>query len=284
MFKKVENLKSKDGMALVMALLIMSLIMVSALAFSRIIFGEVRMSLNIINSVGSFYSADSGMEKTLYYLKYAHEHSDFDFFKRLEGSSTNLGTNQSFVVEMASTTYSNFLAYNITTSTPAHVDIIDLGGDVSSIDWSNNPALEHKYQIDWYIDSCFPYHASDRLEVNYESFEAGFTNPEIKKDILVCNCVYGSDQCYQPVAGYSIDNNRYYRFSFRPLHSTVSSLNFVLKEGSSDIGILSQAGITVDGNYKNSKYRLKAVLPALSPLSDIFSYVIFSEEPLIKDL
>ena len=284
MFRKSKNLQANKGMALVMSLLIMSLIMVSALAFSRIIFGEIRMSLNVINSIGSFYTADAGMEKSLFYLKYAKLSSNLANFEGLVNDPDVIfnSNNQSFKIVVADSSYVGFTAYDVTSSSPAQVDIVDPVGNIDTISW---PIPASIYKIEWYVDSCWPYHASDRLEVSYTSFGENFFNPIIEKDIIVCNCSYNTqDKCSTQVAGYSIANDRYYSFSFRPLNDTVSRLDFNLSDGTNNLGILSQVAITVDGAYKNSQYRLKANLPAISPLSNVFSYVIFSEESLIKDL
>ena len=290
MIKKENNLIfQKKGMALVTSLIILSLIMVSVLAFAKIIMSEVKMSVNIINSIGSFYAANAGMEKSLYYLKYSHNNSSFDVFKNLEDAAIeDIGDSQRFDIIQSSSQYQNFIAYNVSSSSPAYVDIIDPSGSVASIDWSSDGSSPpYRAEVKWQIKDCFPYHASDRLEISYQSFDSGFQNSESDVQIVVCNCAFGSDVCGgddDPWWTETIYNDRYYRFNFRPLNSLVDRLEMSVKDNAdADQGIFSRIAATVDGIYRNSKYRLKAVMPALAPVSGAFSYVIFSEEPLTKD-
>lgn len=291
---KQKNIKEQKGAALVMTLLILSLMMTSAVALSRIILGEVRMAVNTINSLSAFYAADSGIEKSLYYIKYARKNSNTDPFNNLQNKNYLLDNGESFYFVQASTTAPGFIAYDVTTSTPAHVDIIDPAGNISNIDWDtvSGPGDSHYYQLTWSIDNCFPFHASDKLEITSNAFSnISLFNASTKKDIAICDCSYNSnDVCSLTSANYPISDSNFYRFSFRPLNNTVKSIAFDIyadpSGGAPDyiVGIASNAVVTVDGSYKNSKYRLRVEIPALAAVSDIFSYVIFSEEELKKNL
>ena len=61
--------KNEKGVILVMAMMILALMMTSVLALSKIIRGEINMTRNIDNSIIAFYVAESGIEKSLYYIK-----------------------------------------------------------------------------------------------------------------------------------------------------------------------------------------------------------------------
>jgi hypothetical protein len=275
----------QEGVALVMALLILSLMMTSAIALSRIIIGEVKMAINTVNSMNSYYAADSGIEKSLYYIKYTREKGDDAAFNSLYNKEFNIeNSRQSFKFTELTTSTPGFLVYDITTSTPAHVDITDFSGDISGgTNWGEGGG--HQYLLEWVIEDCFPYHASDKLEVTTYAF-SNDSNFEVSTDkyIAVCNCTYADDTCDETLTTKSISNTKFYRFSFRPLDSTVESIDFNVYDSSPAItGIPSNASITTDGNYKNSKYRLKVEIPTIGALSDVFSYVIFSEEILEKE-
>ncbi len=286
-------------MVLVMSLMILSLIMVSVLAVSKIIIGDVRMSVNTVNVVGSFYAAESGLESSLYYIKYGRNESDMSIFESLqdEESSPNnpltqiVGTTgQGYIVRTSSLSSQNFVAYDISTSSPAHVDILDPSGMIGSIDWDNSVNNSHNYSVSWSITDCFPNHASDRLEINIASFAEKFSEPQLDKKVVLCNCQYDSgDTCSETIANYPISDTRYYRFSFRPLDNMVASLDFsiygcISPAQCETLGIPSRVEAVVDGIYKQSSYRLKAEMPALGSVSDIFNYIIFTEEGLIKNL
>ncbi len=289
MFRFIQQLKSNQvGASAVMALLILSLVLAAALSLTSVLLNEVRISLNAENVVASAYVAESGVEKSLYYIKYSRLQSDFDYYTNLQGQQQTIYNNGKFNIITASLNNVIFNAYNISTSSPAHMDIIDPSGDISSVVWPDkDPDQISSYSIGWDIDACYPDHASDRLEVTIYSFGTGYldpsgnvSSPDVSKNIYVCSCEsseYQDSNCVT-INGPGLSTSRYYRFVFRPLDSTAEKVSFFLNGG----GIFSQALIEVDGTYRTSQYRLRATLPALSPTSDIFSYVIFSEEELKK--
>jgi len=281
--------KRKEGMALVMSLLILSLIMTSVLAMAKIIISEIRMSVNTGNSVASFYAAESGIEKSLYRLKYARQNSDYDAFSSLEGSHEEINSNLSFDITQATTSTVQFIAYNLTTSTPAQVSIMDpLGYIEGGINWGALESTAYGYNISWNIDKCFPDHASDRLEITTTAFEniagsgVSYFNSNTDKQVLICSCAYDTSVCNNTVSFYNLPDTKYYNISFRPLDGNVSKLIFNLTENGTDIGILSEASIIADGNYHNSRYRLKANISSIAPVDNIFNYVIFSEQAISK--
>lgn len=273
--------KNSQGITLVVALLVLSLAGMTIMLLTKLITLQLKSSLNSVNSIGAYYVSESGIEQSLYYLQYARNNNNFvDNFDRLEQSGfnlVNLANGGEYHINIASTTASrSWDFFDISTSSPQHIDIIDPAGNIDTIAWHNQPSSLN-YIIQWGIDSCFPNHASSRLETKIYSFEANFANPKVDTKVDICNCAYGSSEC-DNISYSLLDRNRYYRFTFRPLDTTVNDFNFSM----SDVGIKSAASIEVDGVYRSSNYRLKVQLPALSPSSDIFSYVIFSEEDLTK--
>ncbi len=289
----MKNLQQdKQGVVLVIALMILSAIMFSALVLSKVLIGEVKMSLNVANVATSFHTAESAVEKALYYVKYASKNSDNTLFTGLQDASApdNLqyidsDLTMGFDIIESTIDAQDFIAYNVSTSSPVHVDIIDPAGKLDSAsidDWSSGGAVS--YNVDWQIVDCFPNHTTDKLEVTVNSFDADFTNPETEKRVSICDCDYESEQCKINLTDYSIANNKYYRFTFRPLDSEIKQLEFNLYEDSNPIGILSETNIKVSGKFHTSIYNIQARIPSITPLSDAFNYVIFSEEDLIKDL
>lgn len=284
MSKKIKQHKNnQQGIVLVMALMILTVILVTTLLLSKILLNEVKMSLNLNNAMVSFYSAESGIEKSLYHIKYSKSINNFSSFLGLSTPGSNhydLENGQSVTITNSTTTAASFYRYNIPTSSPAHVNIIDPAGDIDNIDWGAGG--ENQYRVHWELEDCFPHKYDHRLEVTAASFADNFSDPDVKTHVFICDCTYDSDQCSDDLNLFTAYSNRFYRFSFRPLDSTVKKLSFDIEGG--DVGILSEAEIETYGRYKNSQYYIKVGLPSLSPASDIFDYVIFSEEKLIKDL
>lgn len=57
----------QKGISLVIALLIMTIMLAIVLSISTILFNEIKIISNVGNSISSFNSAESGIEKTLYF-------------------------------------------------------------------------------------------------------------------------------------------------------------------------------------------------------------------------
>lgn len=284
------------GMTLVMALLLLTVMMSSALALGQFIVRELRMSLNSTNAIAAFYAADSGLEKALFYLKYGVDNSNLTIFDGLTSSPFTMGSaGASFSYGSATTTSPipqggthTYTVFDISTSSPGtlpgSINIIDPSGNVNNIDWGPNIlGLNYSYKVYWKVEGCFPNHASDKLEVANVSFANNFSDVRNDSNILICNCNYGSDWCDDAVSQFNMSDNRYYSFSFRPLDAPVEELSFDVFEGANPIGVKSEAFIDVLGNYHNASYSLQAKIPALNVISGVFSYIIFSEQPLIKN-
>lgn len=283
-----------------MALVILLLMMSSALLLGTYLREELKMTLNATNSIAAFFAADSGLEKSLYYLKYGMQESDLSIFEQLEsGSPFNIsGSDASYEYEAATVTspvptaaelaqgQHTFSAYDIGTSTSAQVSILDPTGEVTGINWGSNPSgLNYSYTVFWKIRGCFPDHASDKLEVSHVSFTDNFGEVQNDSRIIICNCALSSeDWCDSSVSQFVVYDNRYYRFSFRPLDAKVDQIGFDLYEDFDIVGIRSEVFLNVKGFYHNSQAVLQARLSAGESISDVFNYIIFSEEPLVKDL
>ncbi len=279
--------KNNPGFALVMTLMILSVAMLTGLFMNSIIVGEVRVSLNTVNVVNSYYAAESGIERALYYIttdKLADNATYYDDLDSVPPDS--LANSATYVYESTSISAPNFSATNINNTNPAHVSIVDPRGDIANIEWSTN--IDIQGLVKWRINNCFPTvespisHTSDRLEITQYSFANSFSSPAVYKIVAVCDCSNDPlilNSC-RNINLTSISGNKYYRFVFRPLDSPVNGLDFSLINAS---GILSETLTKVKGKYKNSEYLLQAKMSALQPASDIFSYVIFSEEDLTKD-
>lgn len=65
--RKFKILKTEKGVSLIITFFIMLIILAVVLSISIILYSEVKVIRNIGNSVASFYAAESGIEKVLYY-------------------------------------------------------------------------------------------------------------------------------------------------------------------------------------------------------------------------
>lgn len=62
-----DNNKKESGVSLIITFYMMMIVLIIVLAISIILYSEVKIIRNIGGSVLSFYAADSGIEKVLYY-------------------------------------------------------------------------------------------------------------------------------------------------------------------------------------------------------------------------
>lgn len=272
--------KNTKGFALAMTLMILSLAMLTGLFMNSIIVGEVRVSLNTVNVVNSYYAAESGIERALYYITTSEMGAEDNilYYDSLDvlANSSSLDNGASYTYALTSTSSPSVSFTNVSNTNPAHVSIVDPRGNIGSISWAGSAQFANLY---WKINNCFPAHASDRLETTIYSFGANFNNPDVQKVVHVCDCKsdVGIDSCTTLNIS-DLSSNRYHKFTFRPLDSEASLIDFSMSGG-----IFSETLTKVKGKYKNSEYLLQAKMSALQPTSDIFSYVIFSEEELSKD-
>lgn len=293
---KFKDYKKQQGVALVLALVILFVIMVSATALGKIILSGLQITLNSSNSLRAFYSADSGIEKVLYYSKYNKIRGENWPIGSLENETFSLygSSDSQFYFTEISTSTPGFYFYNVTTSSPAHIDIIDVAGNLPAvIDWDPS-GLNHQYELDWSITDCFPDHASDRLQISSYYFDSSDLSSDpfqvsVDTDVAVCNCTYNGNPTISNACDTftkTIFDTKFYRFAFRPLDDTVASLSFNVWETSATNYLASSTAnlyAVVDGSYKNTEHRLSVQIPETAPISDIFSFAIFSEEVIRKE-
>lgn len=275
MIRFLKNFKEdQSGIALVLVLTVLFSVMFSVLVISYIIGSETKISKQSSNAIMAYYIAESGIEKGLYYLKDSRNSNDYTIFTGLQGFTTSTGNGGSFLISTSSLAAPDFLATDIPTSSPVYVDIIEPLEDVQGINWGTAT----QFDVDWQILNCFPDYASARMQITANSFESNFTNPESVTYLAVCNCNYGSDAC-DTYSG-PVSANKYYRFTFKPLDIKLKQVEFAIDNSGN--GIPSESLIESYGTYGESRYYIKAQIPAFGSAFDIFQYIIFSEENLTK--
>lgn len=273
---KIKNLQNnQSGVVLIMSLMILLVMVISVIALSRVIVGEVKMTRNSDNSIIAFYAAESGIEQALYYLKLGRQTTDFSNFLALESlSETFIDNERNYSFGSATTTGAYFETFDFSTSSPATAHIILPDGTIPG--GTAEASLSTFYDINWSIDNCSPTHSSDRLEVSVASLYKETTiKSDTKQFIYTCGC-NSADECV-PIVANNIDNDKLYYFTFRPLDDAVSYLKL-----EPDNRYPGEANIAVVGNYRQSSHTINVKVNTLPPASNIFSYVLFSDDELSK--
>lgn len=282
--KKIKLLiNNQSGVVLIVSLMILLVMIVSVIAVSRIISGEVKMTRNFDNAIVSYYLAESGLEEALFYLKYSKDTGYFsEYFDQLDDSQSakSLDNEKSYIFSLATTTVEYFEAFDLSTTSPAKIDIIGLGGTIPSA----AAVLPTAYDLEWSIDDCYSGgHASDKLEISYTSLYKSGTElkSETKQTFINCGCSSGSDSC-DLFTSSDLANNKFFYFTLKPLDDDVAYVKLTPKLGSGQSYLPGFAKIQVSGLFRQSIYYMTAELPVYAPLSNIFDYVVFSEEDIEK--
>lgn len=276
---------NQSGVVLIVSLMILLVMIVSVIALSRIISGEVKMTRNFDNAIVSYYLAESGMEEALFYLKYSKEIDDFNnYFDQLDDTQSakflDNDKEKSYIFSLATTTIEYFEAFDLSTTSPAKVDIVGFGGSIPSA----ASTLPTAYDLAWSIEDCYGGgHASDKLEISYTSlYKSGTTlKSETKQTFINCGCSSGSDSC-DLFTSADLANNKFFYFTLTPLDGDVAYVKLTPKLGGGQSYLPGFAKIQVSGFYRQSVYHMTADLPVYAPLSNVFNYVVFSEEDIEK--
>jgi len=285
MADKNKILADQQGVVLVMSLMILLVMMTSVISLAQVIFGEIKMTRNADNSIIAFYSAESGIERGLFYLKFSKEENDLTYFNRLADTSNDynqydIDLERQVSFAEATTTVEYYEVYDVSTTTPARVDIVRPEGEIPSA----ASGLPESFKLEWSIDNCYEdSHASDKMEISYTSlYKSGNSlQSETKQMLAVCGCVEGSDSCDNKISNV-LDDNKFYYFTFRPLDDEISYIKFTPYTGNGTAYLPSEALIQTNGYYRQSMHSMSVRVPNYTSLSNIFTYVIFSEEDLEK--
>lgn len=273
MFKFVKN---KDGAILLMSLLVLSSMLIAGISMATLTLNELKQSKSSDYSVIAYYAADSAIEGAIYKLR------------KLNLSADYLNTNY------ASGTFENSAAWeNNIISTPAYNTLLR----------QNRSAVINLYDSE---EDCG---AVKCVECIWNDLDAGESDPDIEATFYpwrftgVINVLpgQGEQEYYRSIpenrlnlssiAGpwhkynFSLLDNTCYTLRLRPLYDDAD----VTIKTYSDAGCTAQMGIpsflSIDalGKYETSKQRIKTVVSKDAPLSNIFEFVLFSEEPIIKN-
>lgn len=272
----LKFVKNKEGAILVMSLLVLSGMLITGISMATLTLNELKQAKSSDYSVIAYYAADSAVESALYKLR------------KLNLSATYLNENY------ASGSFQNLAAWeNNISSTPAYNALLR----------QNRSAIINLY------DSEQDCGAVKCVECAWNDLDAGESDPDLEVTFYpwrftgLINVLpgQGEQEYYRSVpenrvntssvAGpwhkynFSLLNNTCYTIRVRPLYDDAD----VTVKTYSDVGCTTQIGIpsflTIDalGKYGTSKQRIKTVVSKEAPLSNIFEFVLFSEEPIVKN-
>lgn len=262
--------KKAKGSALLIAVMIMTSVVAVSATTAKIVMNEVQQSSIVDKASLAYYSAETGAEKALYYIrKLGIAPSFFNQTKEnLSATSRNIIT--------ASTTES-VIYTSIKKDSSYQLDLFG-DGDLVALD---NQISSVKFECTG--------KANNLLEVSWVSWQVDGTFNQPEQPTGLISCLEGG----QSVNLSSVDTDRFYTMKITARFDDVDNLKITAYNQenptyncncqvpmSSNIFIKSTGILSDDGGEVNQAVTI--TMPKRAPVLNIFDHVIFSEESLEK--
>ncbi len=265
---KDKLLQSEQGNVLVYALLTIAAILSSSIVISNIINGSIGHSGLIASSEEAFYSAESGLEKTLYTI-------------RKEDNLPQSGScdidNIDCEVEVSNDKV-NYLMLDLERNQSVQIDLFDpennlhsSGVDSFAMEWANSQTWLEVSIVEWPNDYVFSW-PNLLGQVNVD-------------DLPTQKFLYSGGQDFNLAINNYFVKTKNYRVRIKALYGNADDL--IIKLYGTDNGgvpIAFPNYLTIDavGKYRDSSQRLSVEMPRYSSLLGLFDYVLFSESVITK--
>lgn len=268
--------KNKEGAILIMSLLVLSSMLIAGISMAVLTLNELKQAKSSDYSIIAYYAADSAIEGAIYKLR------------KLDFSASDLNTNYASGTFGNSATWENNIA-----STPAYnallrqnrsaiINLYDSEQDCGAVKcveciWNDLETGESDPDLEV---TFYPWQFTGLINVLPEQGEQEYYR-SVPENRINFSAIAGPWHKYNA----SLLDNTCYTLRVRPLYDDAD----VTVKTYSDAGCANQIGIpsflTIDalGKYETSKQRIKTVVSKDAPLSDIFQFVLFSEEPIVKN-
>lgn len=270
-------LYKQNGTVILLALLVMTGMITIGLATATLVLNEIQQSSQLDKSMVAFYAAESAVEKGIYQVR-KQEFVTGEEEKILPNNASYL---------MITDDAEDYLVTNLLKDQTLQLDLyipgslLPLDSPVKSLgfSWSDDPGS-------W-------------LEVRWVAWTTlGVLNPEVTGAERGKKIPPGDDQII------NLDVNDYlYKVRITARYADVSNLEIVaydqVNPNPTDCGtpgpgsdcqtpIPGRIKIKGLGEYPNNspsaaKQAILVTLPQISPLSGLYDYVIFSEDPVVKE-
>ena len=312
----------QQGSVLLVALIILGVIAISAIALSLLLLHEIRSSRYSDNGMVSYYVAESGIERSLWRLSYAKDNSLPNAFVSIDQLTKQCGAEDAsldgkcigngrcygttnpctsdpvcapgfcvlgdrerlYDFTSAAIKATTTIAYSVLQNSPVFMDIFDPLQEGSPIVTGIS-----QINVNWYLSSCSGVDGSAKLEITYTPIEGvtGTLTPGVQTtQVAVCGCATatGSGEYACTPVPVSISQTKFYRITYRSLDVPVKRIELTASDSlGAAVAIPSPVTVVVTGSYRESQSRVTANAQWKDALSGAFSYVVFSEESLIKD-
>jgi len=267
--------KDQRGIILVMTLIIMAILLSVAIGFGVVIISDIRQAASIDNSIIAYFAADAGLERNLFLLR---KQEDVKSINDLISKTGNLaGSDSDWNISSSTNFEPTFLRQRIKNGQSVKLFFLNRDTETDpnavesiSVDWNKSLLSPTKMQISFTrlkpeTDGVVYKTDQNLVALSTTSDCYNFLDLPSKSDYVVEIKALGSSDGYiddLKVIGYDgecNDDNR------EKIDNAISNLTLIS-----------------EGLHGNSKQRIIAHLPPRTPVSGIFSFVLFSEEDITK--
>lgn len=253
-------LKSQSGSLLLMSMLMLAGIITAAGTMGIITLQNLQQSIAVDQGIVSFYAAESGVEDGLYELRkketaVASIPLSGTLNNTASWSRTITSTVESLTKDIAKNDFWEINLYDPDSSlSPLSVPIksVTIAWQGSGVEW-----------IEAEVDS---WTATGDLIEPVKTFIPGASNPGVVNFPSATTAVH--------------------RLRLKALYGNITDMTVTafseLDGAGSRVPLPAQITLFSTGSFSRTKQALRATMPQRSPLSNVFDYVIFSEESLVK--
>jgi hypothetical protein len=280
-FKKIKHFyitrSKKNGSVLLLALFIMAAMMIVALGLAALAIKQINQTKDIRQSTISFYVAESGVEEGLYQLR-----------KMSAGVSTlttKMAANGDFEVVNPADAYYRLQGWNNETLVYDHLNKNEVTGvDLLNVDNVSGSSFIKTIGLQWDGKPL------SWLEVTWRSLgTGGFYNPSLPARMrLLPFSEGGGEQTIDLTVG--DPSYPMHSVEIKALYDEVKNLRIkAYDQNGVQVNIPSRIYVSASGEYPKgvttrARNNITVSLPAKTPLSPMFDYVVFSENNLEKNI
>ncbi|MEI6627749.1 MAG: hypothetical protein WCL61_04080, partial [bacterium] len=273
---------------------VMSMLLAVALVFSNVMMSDLNQAKSIDNSVMAYYAADSGLEKSLFYLRQADK--DIAFIRGI--TRFDLLKNNSFWSTSRSTSSEQlFLKERLKNGEGVKLYFIGRAG--------NNPTNETKcFDLSWNrsFDKENGTPGTAKLQVTFTQLQpqqkflsedgqimANYTDRsdviQNDKQLSVFSFLDKDFNGNSIISDYVVEikvlgqqiNDEVERLLIKTYKDGDCNANSFYKNGLSSNTIISS------GQYRGNVQEIIAHIPPRDPISGLFGFVLFSESDIVKE-
>lgn len=257
------------GNIIALAIVMVAMVLLAGFAIGSVVLEGSRSSVETDKAVAAYYMADSGIEMQLYDVR------KNGLALSSVASSTSLYPGGSSWI--STTGYETSTVKTIDYLAQEDLSFVDLFDP----DKINQSAGVSSVKISWNgVAGCQP-----DLEIGYTVWSTGSTivwTTTADYSIAIAPATLPAPYSFTLS---SLDTSKAYRLRLRPFKCDAKDIRVTMLDSSgSAIAYPGEITLGSEGSYQKTTQRLRVSMPRQDILSGVFSYIVFSQEQLCKNV